>query len=644
MTNIDSVNHDKHYARYSYESLILQQSHIPFDGLWTNGVHYFAVCPALDTGSMANNGEPLIEWFNQKCRVITSPVTIVASAPVATLKVPERSAEELSQLHGEPLTLTDVYRELISALPKNFPTFKLNAGVGKAKFYFESTLTQDETDTLKIIYANLNLSLEMEVLVINKLPEDGQASAVRVKGPDALALISSKGLTGISSKLVREKYEEDEEFWIDKRLSIFSTGLTDRHAVLPDAFTEDSSACFVDASVFPTKNIRTYLTLYRRVIIAMPLASNLEAALQSLAVSKSEIVELARLNRVQFVLPQSIERYSISFITQIIEANPSAALFSRQLASASIVETRKRLPILYPPFGSQERRAILELFANVDKSSFGVVSKIIREQLGSMWVGMELNLSTRGAMGTARQGISPILGELYHQLTGKDVRCPTKAYSTAGELYHQLTGKDVRLELMACSSSIEWAVALNATYFPIEVDGYSEAPAAQLCASVYSGVKNQSIINPIQNLEVLVNGLLTLNNDAPVLEVAEAFADNDIEKLRQLVLKNGAGTDVETMIQSINKEVQHFEKNQNRLARLDMYGLASAAVAAASVTTNVLPSSIYVPLGAWVVQYVLKNADSSKDAGGPVLDWLRAKNTWSNKDAVLISRLRNKLK
>src|ERR1035437_4485938 len=224
MNNIEVPNHDQRLARYSYESLILQQSHIPFSGLWTNGLHYYAVCPNLNDSPLAANGEPLGEWFDQKCRAITSPITIVQAAPENAIKDQQRTAEELSQIHGEPLTISDVSRELISALPKNFPEFGFNTHIGKAKFYVEKPLSEDEMNILIIIYANLNLSLRMEILVENK---SGWPITMPIKGPDALALISSKGLSNNTSRLVKEGYEEDEEFWIDKRLGIFSTELID---------------------------------------------------------------------------------------------------------------------------------------------------------------------------------------------------------------------------------------------------------------------------------------------------------------------------------------------------------------------------------------------------------------------------------
>lgn len=611
-----TINHDKHYARYAYESLILQQSHIAFEGLWTDGIWYYVVCPLLNQYSVTGKGAPLSDWFDNSCRPVTSPVKLVNKAPEASTRVPERTAEELSQLHGEPLTISDLYREVISALPKKFPLISLTTELNKMVVYVCRSLSEDEKNALNITCENIKIDLDIEIrLDEGELSDGAKHQKAPIKPPDTLALISSRALQKTGSTQLRNAYEDDEEFWIDKRLSLFSTETLSSKEILPSSFVQKTSSCFINATVFPPKNIRTYLPLYQRVVIAMPLAESFENALQMFSTSKADLIELARRGRVQFVLPQSIERYPINFVSDLLEANPASILFSRRLATASIAQTRSRLPFLYPPFGSRERRLILELFASVNDPLFGPIARIIREQLGTMWVGMESNLSTRGAMGTVSHGIGRILGELYHHATGRDAR----------------------IELITSSHSVEWAAALHAVYCPFNSNGYSDANWANFCASAYSGVKNAPIVNPIQNLDIFIDGLLTLNNDASVLEIDQVFTSKDIDRLGQLLRGVSPGENINEILRSINEKVQKFETNQGRLDRLDILGLGGAVGA-------VLTGNIYIPLGAWVAEYVLKNADPSRDIGGKALDWMRAINTRTSTDAVLISRLRNKTK
>lgn len=624
----DIENHDDHYARSSYERLILLQPHIEFGGLWFGGNRYYIHCPTLISSQWKVEGKPLADWFDHSCKTITSPVTVVDILPEDCLPVQERTVKELVLLHGEPLTIVDIFNELIATLPKAFPLFFISSPDLELYFHTEIELTDEQKNLVSIACSNIKISMQINFVVSDENIEITSANKIFTKTADSLSLTSSRYVSNnaILSK-IRLACEEDEEYWIDHRVPVFTDTRISTGGLLPNRFNESTSACYLNASVHEPSNIRSFLPLYRRIIIDMPLEGNLDRALGSFQVTESELVELACRGRVQFVLPQSLDRYPQSFLDTLLEASPESMLFSRRLALASIAETRKRVPLLYPKFGTKERRVILDLLGDIAKRTSNDLMFQVQSQLGKMWSGMERNIFSRGAMGTLSHGVGPILGEL------------CKAVS----------GKDVRLEIGAAAMSVEWAATLGATYFPVSTEEYSEYGAAAMCATLYSGVNTAVSVNPVGNIEVLMNGLLTLDNDAPVLEVEKTFTHSDIDRLSKLVSKYAGTADAEEkiieVVDSLNNDIQSYESHTERLNRYDIFGLGGVlGIGITGMAVGTPASGFVASLGFWLANYILKTADPSRDPGGIVLDWLRAKNAWTTNDVVLLSRLRSKIK
>ncbi|GAB1265136.1 hypothetical protein [Aurantivibrio infirmus] len=606
---------DKFGARFAYESLLLMQPHIEFDGLWARGDRFLVSCPSLDGGPLTTEGKPLKDWFHYSCRPITCPIEIISKIPDGYELINERSESELARLFGEPLTLSELYRELYISLPKSFPFRTIESGAGKIIVHVNRLLTPEEENEINITFANIGVSFDIDIVASSEDSESNTQKTLK-RSFDGLTLILSKSIQGKVSNSILASYEEDEEFWVDNRVNVFSSDIYSRNDVLTPSFLSQSSACFIDATVFPPNNIRTYLPIYQRLIISMPLATHFASILNAFNVQEFELLSLIERGRVQFVLPQSIDRYNVDFIAKALEVDSSSMLFSRRLAAASVAETRLRVPFLYPPFGATVKRELLRLLANVSDPIVKPLGEIMAKNLAQGWVGMERNISDRGGMGTANNGVGTIIGELIHNVAGRDLR----------------------LELITSSMSVEWAAAVGATYCPIENESYSDFGPAQLCASMYSGVRNSPLVNPIKSLEPFLEGLLTLNNDASVLEVDDVFTSSDIDRLGGYLRGVSEIDDPIAEIGFLNDKIKKFETNQNRLNRLDILGLGGAAVATA------MTGNAYVPFGVWIAQYILKNADPSRDVGGKAIDWIRAINTRSSTDAVLVSRLRSKIK
>jgi hypothetical protein len=453
---------DPYYARWSYERLLLLQPHIRVAGLWKHDQWFYAVCPDLEKGLAADDGQKLSQWFDNQGRAIGSPIRLVSRAPDGAVRVRERNAKELAELRGVPLTVSNVETCLAVSLPIGFPDFRLQTTPPDAYVYVASALTPAQRRILEERLEPLRGGLRLTVII-----DPERACQPPSMKPAALELIASKRLPSGFGGAVKRALEEDEEFWVKERQTVLASDFRKPAELLPEAFCSNASRCLVDASVFPPKNLRTYLSLYRNVAIVMPLAHSDQAILTSLRVNEDELVELARRRRIQFLLPQPVVRYPPRLLNRLAELEGQRPLLlSRRLAAATIADCRRRIPLLYPPFGIAERRLLLEGLAALTATDAAGIAKAIATELGRIWSPVEDNVEFRGAMATGFNGVGAL---------------------SAAVLKH-LTGHDQFLELCTAASSVEWAAALNATVFPVDVEGYSQQAATELCASLYSGI------------------------------------------------------------------------------------------------------------------------------------------------------------
>lgn len=299
------------------------------------------------------------------------------------------------------------------------------------------------------------------------------------------------------------------------------------------------------------------------------------------------------------------------------------ALWYSGLITPAIAESRRRIPFLYLPFGPAERRAVLSL---LNRACGGDIhgrlrAELIRE-LGEIWCSAEARVNFEGAMATPALGAGRLLSVVYRHITGKDLL----------------------VEFFSAAGPVEWAAALGATVFPVEVDGYSEQAATELCASAYSGIRDQSIPTSLGDVETVVDGLISLDNDAPILEVERAFGVTEVGRLGIIVERiKSNSVDSETLrnaIADFNNNVQRYEERADRLSRWDLITLGGAITVA---TLPTIPAVNFIPIGAWLLRYLLIGADPSRDPGGRVIDWIRGVSAWTTGDVVLVSRLRRKL-
>lgn len=603
------------YAKWSYEQLILRQPRVRIEGLWKKGTRFFIVCPDIQSNPLTKEGLPLTQWFDS-IRTIGIPILLVASPPEGGEILPTRTLEDMAELLDAQLTIREVSIQMALSIPRNFPNFILETTPPNAYIYIPRDLQLEEEKEFRKAFEPFRVGMSLSILTApDRFNEPIEFRNKHIPGD--IVLIPSNRLSASYSKSIRFALEEDEEFWVDNRTAVLTSNIQEPGRLLPKNFQRADACCLVDASVFPTKNLRTYISLYSRTILVMPLADNYSNMLSTLRVKEEELVELARRGRLQFLVPQSLDRYPSTLLEQLVDIENNPLLFSRRLATAVIADTRRRIPMLYPPLSIKERKLFLETLTSIQDQDLKKFAFSISDALGEIWAS-EHSVHFLGAMATLTNGIGRFLAALFSE-KNESILFP---------------------ELMITAGTVGWAGTLRATVFPIQTNGYDGQVLTEFCASAYSGIRNEKVPTSLGAMETVIDGLLGINNDAPILEVSDVFSAGDTDRIRNLVYKCGH-SDISMLnaeIEKMNAKVKEYEKNVKRLNQLDLMGLAG-------VFAGIVHSESYigfVPFGIWIANRLLQ-FDADGDPYRKIIDQARAINSFTSADVVLVSRMRQNL-
>ncbi len=605
-------------GRWTYERLRLLQPHVEVLGLYRTGDWHWIVVPNLQK-VVAEDGTPLGEWFAHKCRAVGTPVRLTGEVPQGAELVDERSLDEVVTLVGSFRTERDVLFDLDLELPPSFPAYEtartdepgvLSLRVARDLLPNEKIVLSQAAHRIGGIIHTLQVEVDSG---LNLLPTE------RFREGD-IDLFPSRRISGSLSHDLCDLMEADEEYWIDRRADILAD--PSYSLDLPSAWNKTESRCIVNASASPPLNIRNYLSLYQRVTIAAPLLGHEEEVLKGLDITLDELAQLMVLGRVQLLFPQSVDRYPLRLLEVVTESAPENVLFSRKLAAMTVLDSRKRLPLLYPPLAMADRyvllRALNEVAGEVDNLKFADFIHALVVEVANVWLGAETVVHRQGAMGASMVGPSSLIGAIANRLTGVDQR----------------------LEYMYAATTVDWAGALGATAFPVVSKDYSEEGYTEMLASLYTGLPKQAIPNYQNNLRAVISSVLSVANDVPVTEFAKDFAGGDVDRFRGLV--NGLTRqaykeeELEEVLDRFNRTVISYESRAKWLQRWDIKGLIFLF----------LPSDLRVSLGLWVVERLFAQvAQAHRHSNMPLgatLDALEALVTNSTPDAILVHRIRER--
>jgi len=560
----------------------------------------------------------LAEDFDKNIRPVTCNIQLSRHKPEAGVLIEEaHDYERELWLHGEPLPTPDINR-LLSLSESTLPDGWIDFDNGKDAWVFRSftSLSEDQRACVRRAAKKIGITDSLNFVEVGAPVSPPTATTVAKRQGD-LTLATSRQLRKVPG-LLRDLVHQDEDEW---RTFLARRAMQDSVALQLD--TPSQFACLYDLEHCGDSRLSELLTLYDRVDI-MPQTRSLDWSSKH-QLSLADLQELVRLKRVRMILPYSVADYPGGLLEAVAEVDPSAIVFSRALASRTIIRGQQKEPLLYAPLTSAQRAAILSALSKVVAEE---PYRALLDSYGRLFSVQHDMFMMRGALASLGFGVGAFLGDLFFKLR--------KA--------------DARFELMTCGAGIEWALGLGASYIPRDFGGYDETGNSQIIAS-YLGRTRQRRSDPVANrMHIITDGLLAVSG-VPPLEVAKNFHSLPASRFRnvarRLLQATPSASELQEAVDQINADVKVFERRADRLAAWRI-GVPVIEAFWAAVEHE---KGLFVSAGAAWLYELLKDSEGLKrmipetirnelsDAKA-ILTGLA---TASSLDAVIVSRSRRKL-
>ncbi|MED1780930.1 hypothetical protein P4V43_03715 [Brevibacillus fortis] len=602
------------YARYSYEQLQMQQPHLITYGIYKKGLEYFIFCENINIEPFNNPKSSIIEVFDREIRIMGCPVTLVTTLPEDTIKMEERTLDKVINMSGNPFTIVDFNKQLSLLLPRSFPVLwaEFNHSSQGWDVAAKRELTHSEKQVLQkkmLILSGYSeqITCHYDENVIEKFDHESQ---------NLLDIIVSKHSTFNYSKVLMDLWEKDEQLWSDNKGDIFRQIDFSKHQ------EEKGSTCLINGQFGDAHNIRNYLTLFSNIQIVVPIESTYQTLLNSLDITEEELVKLVELKRVKLLFPQSINRYDKGLLEKVASVGQGNVILTRELAYKTILDLKYRNPLVFLPFETGEKQEALSSLLEIASKLRGIndleykwIEGLVVE-LSNTWSQMYELLSQRGAMGTFNVGLGPIISTII------------KSY----------TGKDYFIEIMQASNSIEWAAANNAALCPVGPLATNE----ERLAFLYSGVRKDWNLELVTSPNIATEGILTIANYIPVIELAETFSGQEIDNFRRLITDithNKTIDEIQGIVLEFNNAVKKYEKNRTRTETWDLKGIALDTVL--ELTNAAVPFSGFLSkqLGR-VVEFLGDKHNGIRE----IIQQVESKVYKTSPNVILVSKMRDKVK
>jgi hypothetical protein len=603
--------------RYDYEQFRFETYEYSHRGLFTDGTNLFAVI--LEVQQNEELLKKLEEKYHQYHTLGIPTAAIIGESLEHYRPIKLRNVFEKSFLHGQPMNTDEVINELNLHIPQKYHPFHADFKYASNKFKitFKNEVTDSDKEEVQLICESLGYQGYDYIFECDSSIGDYPGKVeFKPNQYNNMRLVASGLIQNQFSKQLLDRYEEDEDFWLQNRESIFSgKRFKERSDFLLPSFKGNQARCFVDASTFPRQNLRVYLTLYEQVIVALPLKDNSEYFYQMFGIKPFELRELITRGRLLFVVPQNLARYSQSLLSEIISVNPNAILFSRRLAAATIRGIQNKSGIVGTTFSSDEQYNFVHHCSCSENSGL----KRLADMLSEQWRFGEYIINKEGAISVHHLGLSKM------------------AIAQSNDI-----GRDLTIELASASSSYEFAQGLSAHHFPFDSDEYSEINACHVMSGLYNGVVKNSAQVRESELSTLLSEVLTINNDMKVLELDDALKGSQIRSLPKVIgeFTNLSEEEQAEKMYFLRKELQQIEKNKSRLSSLDISGFAPA-IAGASMEAMGIAGGGYVTLGGWSLKALSTYAEKSDLKYNAVFTKLSSLNHRVSQDAIIVKRVRD---
>ena len=599
-----------------YENFRLNTYQLNHKGLFMGGDGIYAVISEDSDYSI----DKLKEIYEKYRTICVPPANIISHIKENFEKLSARSSFEKSSLYGQSLNLSEFINELNIQIPKIYHPFNADMkwGTNEFKLIFKNKLSDNDKIEIQLICESIGFQGYEYIFEINPDISDypGEVN-FKPNAHNNLQLAASGLIQKQFSRDILDQYEEDEDFWVENRLAVFSGQLVDKRKYLPNEFLKPLTKCFVDASVFERQNLRVYLSLYEQVIIALPLTES-ENFYRVFQINKNELSELIRRGRLLFTAPQNLSRYSKRLLLDILSVNPNSILFSRKLTASTLAGIQNKSGIIGVTYSSDDQYE----FLNQCSSSGNQGLKLIASTLSEQWQSLELIINKQGAVSACNAGLSNMLAKLYMK-----------------------TGKDFTIELHTAAMSFEFAQGLNAHHFPFDSEQYSEVNACNAISNLYNGIQPTSQIKESE-LSLLLSGVLAINNDMNVLELDDALNSTHIRSLPRIIgqYSNLNEDDKNEKLYQLRKDLRQLENNKDRLSKLDFSGYLAPATIGAGMEFLDISGGGYVTIGGWILKMLASYGSNSKLVDNPIFIKLNAINHRVSNDTIIIKKCRDSVK
>jgi len=601
----------------NYEAFIVQKYKLNHCGLYHDAENIYAVIKNCEECHTTLDEIQKLYDYEYKTAGVPGPI-FVEEIKEGFVSIDFRNTYEKINLFGQPFNASEFHNNISMVIPAKFHPFHVDMKWmdNTFTFVFNKQLSQAEIDEVILLCESLGYYGYNYIINIDRELPDYKYQQKGSNVQHDLTLVTSRYLKNNQPKEILDKYEEDEKFWIEKRLNIFSDASFTRDECLIDSFKTNQNKCFVDASVFPRNNIREYLSLYDTVIIAIPLmdAPNAQSFYEIFKINKIELLELVHRGKIKFVAFQNLQRYDSNFLADVLSVDSQCVLFSRRLAAASLLAIREKTGLFGISFDSDSQYKLLnECYnSNID------ILKVLAESLSNNIAFLEYGINQRGAL-----GVSQFCGANF-----------------AAQIY-KARGHDYTIELMTSSMSLEFSMGLGAHHFPFEHADYSEVNACKLLNGIYNGV--QPLQNELREVEIqsLLSNVLTISNDMNVLELDDILSKYNRRMIPE-ILKEYANLTAEELsfkVYSLNKEIKKIEKRKENLSILDLSGLAPV-VAGAVMEYKGLSGAGYIALLPWLFKILKVTANNSNLFNAKIFSDLESLTLNASRETVLVHKIR----
>lgn len=613
-------------ARQVYDTFLVSVPSIPVEGLFCSGNRYFIVAP--DIKRQVHDGRTVAEWYRGSLAPAGMPIFLVSQRPDDSFELPVRSRKQISDDFGIVRTAPDLSRDIAVFLPVGFPL--LSAGVRSEYLIVRVTRNLDERESAQLEHTiercGIPLRYLVEVVDGATAAELCPATVSRERQRShSLEILPSRRLpTGLSNR-TRLAIEEDEGFWRDNYRSVFD-GCLEPAVALGRSPSDVGEACLI-GTTFQNQNIRSYFSLYRKVVIEMPLCENVERMLSSLAVKRRSFLELVARGHVTVVAPQSADRYDLGFVAELLEARPDAVLWSRRLGAAAVAHQVRANPLLVIPGSAEDRRAVLRSLARLADLSTDAAAlpRALLRGLTRAWPYYEHTFHVRGAMAS---------------MTGP-LAC------VAAEFARETRGGDYFLELASVAPLIEWATAMGLAYVPFDCESYTENGHATILTALQSGIDRRlpsANITTAREFSVAQN-LLVVESDVDVVAFVEETHNGDLARVRAMVTEiahpERSMEELDELVAMWNRQVRAYESRANYLSVASISGaVLGLAALAPGMPTPISISAVLMPVLADLVGAEVQRVGTERASVGALIDRMHAWRTGVASGAVLLARVR----